>query len=40
MALLNIGVNSLDLDELNRIRKVFTDEQVVDDYKHYLFDRS
>jgi hypothetical protein len=40
MGLLNIGLKSINLDEVRRIRNVFTDEQVVEDYKHYLRDRS
>jgi len=39
MGLLNIGLKSINLDELKRIRNVFTDEKVVEDYKNYFRDR-
>ena len=38
--ILHAGLKSFDMDQLKRVRKVFTDEQVVARYKKYLMDRS
>ena len=38
--ILHAGLKSFDMDQLKRVRKVVTDEQVVARYKKYLMDRS